>query len=1305
MFGLVNYSIAQNNVITEVWLENTGVQSGVFGSPTAVDAADNVYRAGFENQSNGGAIAKLQKIDNEGQLLWTVNLTSTTVDKYEPSKVVTNGSNIYVTGIVTYQSTGQSDFFISKISQSGTLQWLSIDQATGNDVASDLVYDASSSTIYLCGTTERAGSYDMLLASYADNGNQNWLAQRDYTGLADLGAKVFMDGANIVVQGSSQSTTTDWDITSWFYDDGGNYISEQHSGGLNVASDELRDGALNNGFIHLTGVSRSGANYKFKVVCLDATNNILWEDTYDKNSLREEGTALVATSSGFVATGFVTTAAGNEDILIRKYDLSGNALWTREIDVHGANDRGVDIAEDAQGNYIVVSDAQVSGQTDVYMHYIESITGNELWSTAVAQDGAAEENAQSIEVTFGGEMYITYQTEGQAATEAYSYSDVDFPMDNEPFSRGSLIIRNSGQLRNDSGEVVTDVRYYTFGQHPEMYYADQRMSALVLDDDTSTNQVQRIDFDFVNANSTHVGEVTEHERETHFNYYKGADKYEQQGTFDVLAYPGLYPNIDAFVSSNSAGYKMTFVLENGADLDDIEINISGSSGFALSGGNLEVSTIADPINWLVPYSYPKSDVEKANDGCLQYVLSGGHLKLISGCGELSYPYVITLRAGVGAAYAASAIENMDWSTFWGGSSVEVGSDIEADVNGNLYIGGTLSSNGGWRSDEGIINSTTGGKRHGFVAKFNHDGEVEWGTLIENISNNVTEASAVRAIGLYDNNSKYSNEEIHVVGEYVGILNPDTLRNSGIPYGAWQQPSYTQPNNGLYSNRDLFFATLSNGSGTILIQSPFGGPDVEMVFAMDISSDGLMYFAGSTQGGSSDIESSQDPPASYLFPVYNPNDGSYFEAQHPANGSDRGFVSVLDLKTYKLAYSSIITKDSGSTKSEYLAIYGLEVDGGGAFCGRSITPYARLGFFDPQSTVFATSIDAHPNSEWTDRAMFSSVVKSKDGFVFVGLTKGSAGNETSLLSAASAYGFRQTTGSMYFARINGNTVEWDTYYGEDKGQWSVTTNWLYNIADFASFPPPATGGRHAWGGRGKLTYNDQLSTLFVGGSIMENGKYVETEYVPGFFRESIIHSASGSTYGRAEQFVTAFSNNTTGVSDRLTWGTHFGHSGEDEHLSDIETYTVGSDSYVAILGTTNTPSGVTAANVDKFPLVDLGNNAWFQSSNSFNAGNNSSLYITRFKVTNLKNHIGLEDYRLSEHLNWRVYPNPSSKSFKIHSFEDDQLLLVQVYDLNGKLLLKDTNVKSDEDEIDISNLPSGVYIVLINEMFSCKLIKE
>ncbi len=61
----------------------------------------------------------------------------------------------------------------------------------------------------------------------------------------------------------------------------------------------------------------------------------------------------------------------------------------------------------------------------------------------------------------------------------------------------------------------------------------------------------------------------------------------------------------------------------------------------------------------------------------------------------------------------------------------------------------------------------------------------------------------------------------------------------------------------------------------------------------------------------------------------------------------------------------------------------------------------------------------------------------------------------------------------------------------------------------------------------------------------------------------------------------------------------------------------------------------------------------------------------------------------------LYPNPNNGKFKVNS-NTTNLINVEVFNLLGKKILTKVNVKQASDEIDISNIPKGVYIVQIQD---------
>ncbi len=1246
--------------------------------PTVVDNSDNFYRAGFEKHSQGGTDVKLQKIDEEGTLLWTATVAASGggagPDVYEPTKIATDGTNIYVTGIVTYYSSGETDFFVSEVNSSGVVQWFTLDVG-GNDVTSDILYDAGTSGLYVTGTTERDGDYDMLLAAYNLNGVEQWLVAKDYNGNADLGAVLQEDGGNFIVNGSSQQNSVQWDIASWVYDDGGSIVSHSRNTGLTAASHQLEDAAIEAGHINITGSAVTSSLQEFKVVCLDANTNYLWQNTYSKNSLPASGTAIIPSTNSFVAVGYVTHAANNENILVRKYNLSGTLLWSKEFDFDSANDRGVDIIEDAEGNYMILADVTDGAQKDVYIYYLDGINGDLEWSERVSDDAGLDETGISLEGAFGGEVYVTYEVNNLSVTEAYSYGNVDFPLDNEPFSKGAMFIANSGQLKYDDGSSAMEFRYSSLGLSPDYFFADDHFTNLIIDwtdDSVANDDAQRIDYDFINCKSTHVGHIEEHERETYFNYYHGNLKYEQQGTCDVLAYPDLYDYMDVFVSTNSAGFKMTLVLESGADLSDFELDFTGASGVSLSSGNCVIQTTKDDVVWLEPLSYPSDDEEFADDRCIEFQLVNGNLKMVNTCGELSYPYVIQIKVGPGSTYASLAIANMDWSTFYGGNEDDGSYDVTVNANGDIFVAGFFTSST-IPKNTGLDPNNVNGDTQGLLIKFFHNGEIDWAVLVDGQSVGVDDNVVIKTVAVHENLSTRTGEEIHVIGEFNGSM-PASKDPAITSTTAYQQ---TVP---LTSDNDLFFATFSN-DGTRLIISPFGGSKGENVYAMDITPGGKMYFVGSTEKGGVLNSSSKTPPpsTSHTFPLYNANgDGSYYQEVWNGTGT-RGFVAAIDLTNYELAYSSIM--------SDFKVVYDITAQSFAAFCGEGLSA-GKLGFFDPTARMFASTL-SQGNSDWSKVDYFSSVCEAPLGNVFTGINT----NSPILSAAGSSPQFNSTNGDVYLLRFFENSVQWDTYFGSTA------------IAEDVWAPQQPFGIPRASvpiNGKGKLDYNSSVNTFFLAGSAEGNSTHTLSR--PGYFTETQ-NATSGP---RADIFLGAFSNDISS-KNVFTWGTMYGGNSTssglggnigNDFLGNLVTYDFGVDSWVVTTGSSTSFTGSKSSNVDEYPVAQLGPGSWFSKDNM---DITTDIVITRFKVTDVDQGIGINELQaVDNHL--LLYPNPTSSIMNI-SLRDQEIESIKIFNLSGKCVFYSTYQKFTETaEVNISEFDSGIYIIEVNGQYNGKVVK-
>lgn len=72
---------------------------------------------------------------------------------------------------------------------------------------------------------------------------------------------------------------------------------------------------------------------------------------------------------------------------------------------------------------------------------------------------------------------------------------------------------------------------------------------------------------------------------------------------------------------------------------------------------------------------------------------------------------------------------------------------------------------------------------------------------------------------------------------------------------------------------------------------------------------------------------------------------------------------------------------------------------------------------------------------------------------------------------------------------------------------------------------------------------------------------------------------------------------------------------------------------------------------------------------------------------------------------KLYPNPTDGMVNIGLAIEDDIQDVTLVDLNGKVLIENDYINNTvEVSMDISNLPSGVYIIQVNGQYAQQLVK-
>jgi hypothetical protein len=405
-----------------------GLQVGTFRS-------ELLAQANFDNLQV--ASAALPPPPPTPTVAWSDQFGTAGVDRADA--ITRDGSGaVYVVGTTAgalrgQRSAGGTDVFVRKLDAAGTEIWIRQFGAAGDDRGTAVAVDKASN-VFVAGRTESAmpaqhsaGNFDAFIRKLDPNGNELWTnqfgtaADDDAIGLAtDAEGNAYAVGrtrGTLAANGSSGGT----DAFLRKYTPGGKEVWTRQFG---AAGDDAADGVAidPSGNIYVAGHTRgalpgqlSSGNEDAYLRAFDATGSELWTRQFGTD--QDDVAYTVATDTGggvFVAGITMGNLAGQplfgyQDAFVRKYDVAGNELWTRQFgssvvtDVYGV---GADLA----GNVHVVGevsgplpDQPSVGQQDAYV-VVYAGDGSECWTYQFGSGKAT--SATSVAIDSLGSVYL-----------------------------------------------------------------------------------------------------------------------------------------------------------------------------------------------------------------------------------------------------------------------------------------------------------------------------------------------------------------------------------------------------------------------------------------------------------------------------------------------------------------------------------------------------------------------------------------------------------------------------------------------------------------------------------------------------------------------------------------------------------------------------------------------------------------------------------------------------------------------------------------------------------------------------------
>lgn len=305
-----------------------------------------------------------------------------------------------------------------------TLEWV---RQLGTDT-DDVVIHVSADgfgNVYISGGTAgslggpNAGQFDAFLSKFDGTGNSLWSRQfgtTEYDQANDVAAdglgNVYITGYTTGNLGGPNAGNLDAFLSK--YDAGGTALWTRQLGtieddvGYGVAADTLGNTYITGytwGDLAAPGLGGLDAFLRK----YDASGNVLWTNQFG-TSFRDEGRGVALDDLGnLYVTGFIEGFAGKRDAFLNKYDTDGNLQWTRQLTTED-QDISFDVFADALGNVFI------TGRTDViqgdYNAFVSNFdaSGNLQW---IRQIGTSKPDLSfGVSADGLGNAYISGHTSG-----------------------------------------------------------------------------------------------------------------------------------------------------------------------------------------------------------------------------------------------------------------------------------------------------------------------------------------------------------------------------------------------------------------------------------------------------------------------------------------------------------------------------------------------------------------------------------------------------------------------------------------------------------------------------------------------------------------------------------------------------------------------------------------------------------------------------------------------------------------------------------------------------------------------------
>ncbi|MBA4311311.1 MAG: hypothetical protein C0417_01655 [Chlorobiaceae bacterium] len=392
-----------------------------------IDAEGNTYIAATSNQLSSGDDIVALRYSPDGYFDWLIRYNSlyNLNDNAKSILLDTDGKYIY-TGGNSLKQDHKQDIIIIKNTFSGSSDQLWPQRENGPGISYDdikmLKISPQGDVIITGKSLTNIGTEDYFLCSYKQTGDQNWnVIQKSLSGgdinISDMS---FDYGGKIDLVATNYNRYSPSDIETIQYNLDGGFLWQQrlsdgfensYDFGTSIAVDESAN-------VIVAGYSSGTTSYDYVILKYDSIGNMLWKNIYDGESKKDDLAYDVAVDKvgNIYVTGLSTGSNTRSDFATVKYSSDGEQKWAVRWngEING-DDRPVAIAIDKLDNiYVCGFSTGTDTSYDIVVVKYDS-SGNNLFTVSYHGPYHTDQIPKALAIDYQGNIILTGQTETQGS--------------------------------------------------------------------------------------------------------------------------------------------------------------------------------------------------------------------------------------------------------------------------------------------------------------------------------------------------------------------------------------------------------------------------------------------------------------------------------------------------------------------------------------------------------------------------------------------------------------------------------------------------------------------------------------------------------------------------------------------------------------------------------------------------------------------------------------------------------------------------------------------------------------------------